>query len=168
MPHPVARIEKILAEELRIYTALYELEDNKGAAIMGKNGELIESLSMKQERLLERVANLEAERMRRIDEYAVQNRLDDLPRDVSLRDIVMAMDRDSRERILSLGMELKRLLQRLESLYRTNYKLIEDNLNFFNIMLSGLRSAVSVNTGYSEKGVEKSRVAGALLLNTKA
>lgn len=168
MPHPVARIEKILAEELRIYTALYELEDNKGTAIMEKNGELIESLSMKQERLLERVANLEAERMRRIDEYAAQTHPNGLPHEVSLRDIVPAMDKDSGQRLLGLGMELRRLLQRLESLYRTNHKLIEDNLNFFNIMLSGLRSAVSVNTGYSEKGVEKSRVAGALLLNTQA
>ncbi len=168
MSHPVARIEKILAEELRIYTALYELEDNKGTAIMGKNGELIESLSMKQERLLERVANLEAERMRRINEYAVQNHLDELPHEVSLRDIVLAMDKDSAQRLQGLGEELKRLMLRLESLYRTNHQLIKDNLNFFNIMLSGLRSAVSVNTGYSEKGVEKSRVAGALLLNTQA
>lgn len=168
MSHPAAGIEKILAEELQIYTALYELEEKKGKAIMEKNGSLIESLSMEQERLLERVAALEDKRMRRIEELLARKPLKGVPREASLRDILPATDGDSAHRLLGLGEELRRLTRRLESLYRTNQRLIEDNLKFFNILLSGLKSTVSVNTGYSEKGVEKSRVAGALLLNTQA
>jgi hypothetical protein len=166
--HPAAGIESILAEELQIYTALYGLEEKKGAAIMDRNGSLIESLSMEQERLLERVATLEDERMRRIEELVARTHLKAMPREASLRDILPAMDGDCAHRLRGLGGELRRLTRRLESLYLTNRQLIEDNLKFFNILLSGLKNTVSVNTGYSEKGVEKSRVAGALLLNTQA
>lgn len=168
MSHPAAGIEKVLAEELKIYTALYELEEKKGAAIMDRNGSLIESLSTEQERLLERVASLEDKRMRRIEELVARKHLKGMPREASLRDILPVMDGDCAHRLQGLGEEIRRLARRLESLYRTNQQLIEDNLKFFNILLSGLKSTVSVNTGYSEKGVEKSRVTGALLLNTQA
>lgn len=163
--NPVARIEKILLEETELYSELYGLEEGKSAAIIERNGKLLESVSQKQEQLLGRIAVLEAAREKHITEYAEINRLDDLPRAVTLRDIVLSMDEDASHRLLRAGMDLKKLLLRLDSLNKTNRTLIEDNLEFFNILLSGLKNTVSVNVGYSDRGLEKPKVGGSLLFN---
>lgn len=163
--NPVARIEKILLEETELYSELYGLEEGKSAAIIERNGKLLESVSQKQEQLLGRIAALEAAREKHITEYAEINRLDDLPRAVTLRDIVLSMDEDASHRLLRAGMDLKKLLLRLDSLNKTNRTLIEDNLEFFNILLSGLKNTVSVNVGYSDRGLEKPKVGGSLLFN---
>ncbi len=163
--NPVARIEKILLEETELYSELYGLEESKSAAIIERNGKLLESVSQKQEQLLGRIAVLEAAREKHITEYAEINRLDDLPRAVTLRDIVLSMDEDASHRLLRAGMDLKKLLLRLDSLNKTNRTLIEDNLEFFNILLSGLKNTVSVNVGYSDRGLEKPKVGGSLLFN---
>ena len=41
----------------------------------------------------------------------------------------------------------------------------EDNLEFYEILLSGLKSTASISTGYSAGGLEKSRVSGSMIFN---
>jgi flagellar biosynthesis/type III secretory pathway chaperone len=167
MAGPVAEIDKILNEELRLYTDLYELEEKKSDAIVSTDGKALESAAAGQETILARVAKLEKARRKYIAVYAEMNRLNDLGREVTLSDVVRLMDEDSSCRLLATGMELRKLLTRIAALHETNQRLIADNLEFFEMLMSGLKSTVSVNTGYSEKGMERSRVAGSLIFNRR-
>jgi hypothetical protein len=168
MANPVADLEGILNEEITLYTRMCALEELKSEAILGKNGKELEGISRSQEELLAAVSALEERRIRLIDEYAERNHLDDMPRQVTLRDIVFLMDEDSSHRLMRLGMDLKKLLVRLQSLHTTNTTLVDDNLKFFNTLLSGLRSSMTIETGYSKRGVEKTRIADSLLVNRTA
>ncbi|TAL39888.1 MAG: flagellar protein FlgN [Spirochaetes bacterium] len=165
MANPVNALEKVLNEEITLYTSLCALEERKSEAIIAKDGKELEEASGAQEALLVLVAGLEERRLKLIDEYAENNHLDDMPRRITLRDIVFLMDEDSSRRLMRLGMDLKKLLLRLQSLHATNSTLIEDNLKFFNTLLSGIRSSMTIETGYSRQGVEKARIADSLLVN---
>ncbi len=167
MAGPVAELEKILNEELHLYADLYALEEKKSEAILRKNGKALESTSAEQETILTRVTKLEKSRRKYIAIYAEMNRLNDLGREVTLSDVVRLMDEDSSCRLLGTGMELKKLLTKISALHETNRRLIQDNLDFFNMLLSGLKSSVSVNMGYSEKGMERSKVEGSLIFNKR-
>ena len=160
-----ARLEKVLREEIDVYSGLYALEERKSGAIIDKDGRLMESISREQEVLLSRVEKLEEARVRLIFNLAGDRPSDDAHPAPTLSEIARHVDDDSAGRIVSIGMELKGLLTRLDSLYKTNKRLIEDNLEFYDILLSGLRSTASISTGYCVNGVEKSRVSGSMIFN---
>lgn len=165
MANPVAEIEKILTEELQIYTELYNLEERKSGAIADKDGKLMEKICGQQETLVSRVSRLEEHRVKSINRFAGIGGQVNLPGAASLKDIAPLMDADSSTRIMNKGMELKKLLVRLDSLFQTNNSMIRDNLDFFDMLLSGLRSSAAVTTGYNEKGVDKGRATDSLLFN---
>ncbi|MCU0845702.1 MAG: flagellar protein FlgN [Spirochaetes bacterium] len=165
MENPIARIEKVLRDEIDVYSGLLALEEQKSGAIIDKDGRLMESISREQEALLSRVERLEEARVRLILEMTGNLPSDDAASVPTLTDIARRVDDSSAGRIVSIGMELKRLLSRLDSLHTTNRRLIEDNLEFYDILLSGLRSTASISTGYCVNGVEKSRVSGSMIFN---
>lgn len=165
MANPIARIEKVLRDEIEVYSGLYALEERKSAAIIDKDGRLMESISREQEALLSRVERLEEARVRLILELAGDGPSTDARTTPTLTDIARRVDDGSAGRIVSIGMELKGLLSRLDSLYKTNKRLIEDNLEFYDILLSGLKSTASISTGYCVNGVERSRVSGSMIFN---
>lgn len=163
MANPIARIEKVLRDEIDVYSGLYALEERKSDAIIDKDGRLMESISREQEALLARVERLEEARVRLVREMAA-----DAPADGStptLSDVARRANGGEAGRMVSIGMELKGLLSRLDALYKTNKRLIEDNLEFYEILLSGLKSTASISTGYSAGGLEKSRVSGSMIFN---
>jgi hypothetical protein len=168
MGNPVAEIEKVLREETDHYTALYELEFRKGKAIEARDGKRLESVSMEQDCMLSRIGALEERRRGLVEKYARMNGLIVTDRPVSLREVVALMDGVSGQRLMVLGEVLKKMILKLDSLQKTNSVLIRDNLDFFNTMLSSFKSAVAISGGYSEKGFEKSKVAGSLLINHTA
>jgi hypothetical protein len=49
--------------------------------------------------------------------------------------------------------------------YEGNKKLIDDNMEFFNIILSSLRKATSYETGYGPEGLAMRSASGAVLMN---
>lgn len=165
MACPVIELEKTLKDEIDIYHKLYGLEERKSRAIVERDGKYLESLSAEQEGLLSLLARQESRRKRLIEEYKTGNRLDDLSREVTLKEIVRSMDEDSSHKLLRLGMDLRRGLIKMKSLQETNRKLIEDNMEFFDILLSNLKSFVSLKTGYSVRGIEENRVSSSLLFN---
>lgn len=163
MANPIAHIEKVLRDEIDVYSGLYALEERKSDAIIDKDGRLLESISREQEGLLARVERLEEVRVRLVREMAGPGPADGaMP---TLSDIARRADEGKAGHIVSIGMELKGLLSRLDALYRTNKRLIEDNLEFYEILLSGLKSTASISTGYSAGGMEKSRVSGSMIFN---
>ena len=159
MANPIARIEKVLRDEIDVYSGLYALEERKSDAIIDKDGRLMESISREQEALLARVERLEEARIRLVREMAADGATP------TLSDVARRANEGEAGRMVSIGMELKGLLSRLDALYKTNKRLIEDNLEFYEILLSGLKSTASISTGYSAGGLEKSRVSGSMIFN---
>ena len=168
MINPVVEIERILKKQIDLYTRLSALEEEKSDAILARDGKKLERLSREQEEILENVSHLETARQTQIENYRVMNRLDDLPREITLKDVVQSMNEDSSQRLLSLGIDLKRILMRLAGLNETNEKLMRDNMECFDMLLSRLRSTVSLRTGYSSRGVEEAKVANPMIFNKMA
>lgn len=166
MSNPVSEMGRILREEIRLYTCLLDLEEGKSGAIVRKDGKALESVTVRQEALLVRLAGLEESRKKCMAACAGAHLSKGLSRNASLSEIARLADEDSARRLLEAGGELRRLTVKLDSLFKTNNRLIQDNLEFFNRLLSGLKESVSVHAGYCEKGIEKRKVAGSLILNT--
>ncbi|HNR90453.1 MAG TPA: flagellar protein FlgN [Spirochaetota bacterium] len=167
MSMAVRELERVLKNEVAIYHQLYDCEEEKGRAIIARDGALIERLSREQEELMRRLGALERERLALIDEYVRENRINELPGNVTLRQIVAQMDEDSSHRLLAIGMALRSVLTKIQSLQETNRTLLDDNIRFFSILLSTLKDTVSVKTGYSGSGVEESRVSQSLIFNRR-
>ena len=168
MMKPVLELEKILLEEKRIYEEIFALEENKGEAIMVRKGPDIESISREQEFLLDELNIQERKRSAAIDEYIRLNKIRDLSGDVTLADVIRSMDEDSSHHLMLLGLELKTTMLKLKRLQDTNEQLIRDNMEFFQILLSGLKDTGAIRSGYDRGGREDKKVAGSLLFNKTA
>jgi hypothetical protein len=168
MIKPVVDLERILADEKEIYEEIYALEEKKKEAILDRDGRQLEKYSLIQENLLENLSVLEEKRDRVIDDYIRVNNLTDLPRNITLREIVRLMDEDSSHHFIQLGRDLKYTLRQLGSLQQTNERLIKDNIDFFNMLMSELKSSTSIKAGYNSEGKENSKTAGSVLFNKTA
>jgi flagellar biosynthesis/type III secretory pathway chaperone len=164
MESPVLELERILKEEISIYDRIASLEEEKTDSILSRDGCELESFAREQERLLSEIAGLEEKRERSIDSYRVVNHIDEMG-NVTLENLVRNMDEDSALRLSRCGMELKKTVLRMKSLSETNRKLIEDNMEFFDILLSGIKSSATLAAGYTRDGEAPRMVNGSLLIN---
>jgi flagellar biosynthesis/type III secretory pathway chaperone len=165
MEAPVIKLEDILKKELSIYEEIVGLEEQKTEAIVDRNGEQLEKLSLEQEHLLSKISRLEAERLLVIDKYRADNHLDNIAENLSLSDIIKSMDEDSTRRLMQYAMRLKKTMLAIQKIQKNNQQMIEDNLEFFNILLSGLKKSVAVQTGYSADGEAQQTISNAVLFN---
>jgi len=162
MPDAIMEMEHILEREEEIYREIYYIEEQKSSAIMDRDGERIEGLSAEQERLLRKVNSLEEKRMGVAADYMAAKGMSP---GSTLREITLTMENDTADRILKKGMGLKAILMRISQIQETNSGLLQDNMELYNIMLSGLRDTTSISTGYSSNGREENRVANPVLFN---
>ncbi len=164
----VLKMEDILSREQSVYEEIYMLEERKSEAIIARKGEVIQELSEKQESLIRQIEVLEEDRSRAIVEYKKENNLDDLGRTLSLNDIISSMDEDSAHHLLIKGLDLKNTLFKVQMKQETNQRLLEDNMEFFNILISGLKSSSSLKSGYDRDGRERERTVNPVLFNKRA
>ncbi len=168
MFQPVIEMEKILKEELEIYEQIYALEEQKSEAIMERDGKRLESISLNQERFLKLVERCEKRREEQIEHYRRSNNLDDLIMPATLKNVVHSMDEDSAHHLLRIGLDLKNLLVKFSKLQENNEKLIHDNLEFYDILISGLRNSNAMESGYDQDGCGDEKVKGPILFNQTA
>jgi hypothetical protein len=164
MESPVRELEHILKSEVAIYERVATIEEEKTESIMCRNGRELEAFVLEQERLLAEIAVLEEKREKTIDRYKKIHHLDEI-KGLALRDVVQNMDEDSALKLMECGLELKKTMLRVGSLSHTNRKLIEDNVEFFDILLSGIKSSVSIQGGYTRGGNPDMIMRGSLLFN---
>lgn len=168
MYRPVIEMERILSREIELYEDLYELEIDKSAAIIQKEWDVVEKLSVRQETGLSEIDLLETSREKLIDDYRRTNNLDDLAREITLKDIVLSMDEDSSHHLLQLGIDLKDLINKTSNLVKTNDTLLHDSMEFFNILISGLKDNRG-RAGYGNDGKEENlKVSAPALFNRTA
>lgn len=156
----------VLRHEREFFTAIYDIEERKTGAIMDRDGARLQELSNQQEDLLAHVAELEEERERLVKlcvPGAAQAK--SLP---SLREIVGDTPAAEGRAVLELGRETRELLVRLQGLYETNRRLIDDNLEFFNLFVSRLKTGTVLRTGYGSDGRQEGGFANPVLFNQTA
>ena len=161
----VQEIEGILRQELDIYGTICFLEERKSDAIISRDGKLIETLAVEQEKILGEIAALEEKRRLAVDDFRKANAFDIGDGDVTLGMLAASLDEESSRELVRLGQDLKQLLLKIQSLADTNEKLGRDNIEFFNILLSELKSKVSLKTGYNRGAQENSTIENPLIFN---
>jgi hypothetical protein len=154
MRNSVSKMESILNEEKVIYSKILEIERQKGEAISEQNGEHLERYALDQAQFLERIDELEIERESLVSEYVRNNRLDDLGKEVTLKEILLSMDEDSSRHLMRIAMELKTQLIELQKIKETHDRMLNDNMEFYNILLSGLKKGSKLDSSYGSDGKE--------------
>ncbi|MBN2400789.1 MAG: flagellar protein FlgN [Spirochaetes bacterium] len=162
MSKNLIQLEHVLSEELRIFSNILRLEREKSDAIIKKNGALMQKLSTEQEDYLYKIAPVESTRKKITDQYLKNNSESKL----TLTDIA-AIEGISESTLEEIGTLLKKTLDRIKTLQETNAKMITDNLEFFKKMIKGVKKSVSMETGYSRKGMENSKTINSFVLDKK-
>lgn len=166
MEQQLVDMNRILKEETELFEKIFALEESKTGAIIGQHGKQLEMISLEQEGLLSRVSALESSRSRTIDSY--RQRIHMKHENPTLRDIIATMDASSGPQMEARGRNLKRLMDKLSRLQETNNKLISDNMEYYNILMSGIRRDRSVETGYGSDGKEEEKMRNSILFNQTA
>lgn len=162
MNNQLIELEAILSEELDIFNNIYQLEDEKSEVIIKRDGEILQVLSQKQEENIKRISDLEDRRIDLIWQYIKDQEVK--PKDITLKDIASIYG-DSAKKVISLGEKLWGILVKIESVLMLNRKLIDDNIEIFNIILNEWRSAISIKSGYNSDGREDEGFSSSMLLN---
>ncbi len=142
----LARLNDILAREAIVYTEIEQLEAQKTGAIIDRDGAQIDSITRRQDELINHVSAIESERQRMVDTIA---EMSGLPKESPLSQLIGDEDPLSFH-IKSNAKSLRRTLERLTSIHFGNTRLIEDNLEFFRLVLSGIKE--SETSGYGKDG----------------
>ena len=160
-------IENIIQSEITVYEDILLLEEEKGRAILKKDGKLIEELSMRQESLIKEIDELERERIKIVEVF----RKPYVPSGAempTLADMAARMDSVSGANLLYAGAELKAILRRIKEIQGVNARMIRDNIEFFEILIEGLRDSSSIKSGYNSDGRESSRTVNPVLFSIRA
>jgi len=170
MHNSVTKMEFILNEEKSLYGRILEIEKVKGDAISKQNGDLLQEYSLDQEELLKKIDDLEKAREILVGEYVENNHLDDLGKNITLKEILYSMDEDSSRHLMRIAIELKTQLIELQGLKDANDKMLNDNMEFYNILLSGLKKSSKLDSSYGSDGREDEgqKAANPLLFNQTA
>jgi hypothetical protein len=161
----IAEIATILQEETRLFNTVCSLEENKTGAIMTHDGRLLDRISREQEGLLGTISALESSRMRHADLVAHRGGGGG---HATLADIVSRAGDGHEVRLRDMGRSLRSVLIKLKNLQETNQVLINDNMEYYNILLTGLRRSRSADAGYGEDGREEEKLKNSILFNKKA
>lgn len=160
-----SRLESILADESIIYHEIYNLEKDKTEAAIVKNGALIQELSSSQEKLIFKIEALESERAKVMSVLSAEA---GFRNGATLSEMSSAIDDDTSARIMKCGSGLKSVILKLREKQETNRKLLQDNIEFFEILISDLKNSSSLKSGYGSDGKESVRVVNPVLFNIKA
>ncbi len=166
MEKHIIEMIRILKEEAGLFEKLCSLEKDKTGAIVDHNGKLIEKISGEEEGLLTRISDLESIRLKQVDACMRQQHI--RKEHVTLSDVAATAEKPLSENMLLLGRSLKEVMMRLDRLQETNRVLIHDNMEYYNILLTGLRRNSSAETGYGSDGREEEKLKNSILFNQTA
>ncbi len=168
MHQAVFKLENIMNLEREIYQEIYKIEEDKSEAIMKKSGRVIEELSVTQEKLLGKIETLENDRIKLMESYKKTHKLHPPHGGITLQDIIDSTDDETASALKEAGVELKKILLKVKSIQDLNSRLIKDNMEFYDILISGLKNSSTLRSGYGRDGKEQGRVFNPVLFNIKA
>ena len=159
----VLKLEKILLREKEIYEELYRLEEEKKEALLERDGRNLDAITVKEESLIREITLEESRRVEAVKLCGLES-----GGEASLSEIAALAGGDISERLLFAGKGLKRAVLKAINIKELNDRLMKDNMDFFNDILTGLRDTTSISAGYDSTGRENNKVAGSLLFNKTA
>lgn len=168
MQHVVLKLKNLLNIEKDIYCEIFNIEEEKSEAIIKKSGKVIEELSVSQERLLNKIESFEKERIKLMEEYKKHTNVLHHDNEITLQDIIDTVDAKSSSALKLAGIELKKVLLKVKNIQNVNSQLLKDNMEFYDILISGLKNSSTLRSGYGRDGKEKGRVFNPVLFNIKA
>jgi hypothetical protein len=166
MEKSIISMNKILKEETHLFEDLCDLEKTKTDAIIEHNAKLLDRLSAQQEELIGRISVLENDRSKRMDDY--RNNRHIKTHSFTLKEMAEMMDDTTAESMLTIGRQLKDVMMKLARMQETNRVLINDNMEYYNILLTGLRRDRTIETGYGSDGREDEKLKNSILFNQTA
>ncbi len=166
MEKHITEMIRILKEETGLFEKLCSLEKDKTGAIVDHNGKLIEKISLEEEGLLSMISFLESMRLRQVEAYVKQRHIRN--DHVTLSDVAATAEKPVSDNMILLGRNLKEVMMRLGRLQETNHVLMHDNMEYYNILLAGLRRTSSTETAYGSNGKEEEKLKNSILFNQTA
>jgi len=166
MEKHITEMIRILKEETGLFEKLCSLEKDKTGAIVDHNGKLIEKISLEEEGLLSMISSLESMRLRQVEAYVKQRHIRN--DHVTLSDVAATAEKPVSDNMILLGRNLKEVMMRLGRLQETNHVLMHDNMEYYNILLAGLRRTSSTETAYGSNGKEEEKLKNSVLFNQTA
>ncbi len=168
MQQAVLKLENIINLEREIYQDIFHIEEEKSEAIIKKAGREIEELSIAQEKLLLKVDSLEKERVKLMEGFKKHRNPHYHDGEITLSDIMDSSDQKSASSLKGAGLALKTVLLKVKNIQNMNSRLLKDNMEFYDILISGLKNSSTLRSGYGSDGKEKARVFNPVLFNIKA
>lgn len=138
---------EILTKINSIYEELDTLEQQKGEVIRKRDGKLLEVLVKQQEEKLRRIDQLEKERLDLVTRISRQSGVP--PHELTLKRIT---ENSPSDLLVIEGQKLKNILRRLKRQSLANERCLKDNLEFYNLLVKGLRAETNIDKGYSQDG----------------
>jgi len=159
----ILKLEKILFREKEIYEELYRLEEQKKEALLERDGKILDAVTAKEESLINEITLEESKRLEALKLCGTE-----FGSEASLSELAALADDSVSERLLFAGKGLKRAILTVINIKELNDRLMKDNMDFFNSILTGLRDTTSISAGYDSTGRENNKVAASLLFNKTA
>ena len=168
MNYLIQELIGILEHEKEIYEKIFRIEQEKSEAIINRDGKVIAELSLLQERFLKEIEKLENERIVLMKRYETISIIEQNRVEITLQDIMKSIDDTEGEILRQSGVELKEILLKVSRIQELNSQLLMDNMEFYDIIISGLKNSSSMRLGYGSDGKGKAGGSNPVLFNIKA
>ncbi|MBN2079563.1 MAG: flagellar protein FlgN [Spirochaetes bacterium] len=157
---------EILDAEAKCLGSLCELEENKTDVIMVHDGKNLERISRDQESILERMRSLETRRMARMQ--AIRGRRGISGDITTLADMIARLEGDAAACLKERRARVRNAAGKLGRIREKNHALIRDNMEYYEILLTGLRRESARERGYGCDGREEDGLRNSILFNQTA
>ena len=164
----IVRLDNIMMQEKEIYDEIFNIEENKTEAIMNRDGKAIEELSSVQEKFLMKIDSMENERLQIMHELGRYIGTVNHEGEITLNDIINFFNGEYGAKLKETGSGLKKILISIKEIQDLNSRMMNDNVEFYDILISGLKNSSTLKSGYDKDGREKAKVFNPVLLNIKA
>lgn len=168
MHHLITSLENVMILEKEIYEEIYNIEENKTEAIINRDGRAVEELSSVQEKFLMKIDAVENERIKIMHSLGKSIRSDNQAGEITLNEIISLIEGDYAATLKQTGSDLKRILVNIREVQDLNSQMMKDNMEYYDILISGLKNSSSLKSGYDKDGREKAKAFNPVLLNIKA
>ncbi|MBP7901182.1 MAG: flagellar protein FlgN [Spirochaetes bacterium] len=152
-------IVSIIDRQAELYEEFLSLERKKTDCISGNLTKELEGVVSDQERVLSQIDLIESSRVncvRKISGKFYINKANP-----SLRDIAQYADDLSSKEMINCAEHLKKITNELQRLLETNARMLRDNMNFYSLIVEGIKDSLDDKSAYSagkESRMKKSSV----------
>ena len=142
------------------------IQNLKSEYIINQEGHKIQELSENQESILEKINKLELQRKKIIHNFIEKNNMKDVRTELTLNEIMEMLNKESACKIYETGAKLKKIVININTINKKNTMLLNDNLEFYNILMENMKEVNAKSEGYSSTGKHKTeRENGSLIFN---